>query len=484
MIIITEKDDRIEYEKDAANYIGEADRIYLPESTDELSQLIKDLSKEQIPITISAARTGLTGGGVSHEGIVISTERLDEIISIDKQKMTAILEPGVRLQNFHDELKQHGLFYPSNPTEIWSTIGGNVANNASGAKTYKYGATRGFVNYLEVILPNGDEVHLYRGQSIADGNKAKLESISGNVIEFDIPLVHQPNITKNAAGIYLKANMDLIDLFIGSEGTLGVIKKIGLNLLKAPESVVSAIFFLDDYQSTLKLVSFLRNTKKIEPRLIEYFDHNSLKLLSKHQSNIPNSAKAAIWIEVETTESEVENIMGEVYEISLENGALADETWIAVTDKDRKRITEFRHNLPLSVNELLTKYGQRKIYTDTSVPVEYFNNYFNKMYDKLNELELDYVVFGHIGDCHLHANLFVKSEEEKQKAEYFYNYMVDDAIENNGTFSAEHGVGKIKRPFMKRMYSKEELVGMRKVKEVFDPSHLFGRDTIFLYREL
>lgn len=126
----------------------------------------------------------------------------------------------------------------------------------------------------------------------------------------------------------------------------------------------------------------------------------------------------------------------------------------------------------------------KKIYTDTAVPKEYFNNYFNKMYDKLNDLQLDYVVFGHIGDCHLHANLFVKTDDENEKAELFYNYMVDDAINNDGTFSAEHGVGKIKRPFMNKMYSEKELIGMRNVKEAIDPNFLFGRDTIFLYREL
>jgi len=484
MIMVTGKDDRIEYEKDAANYVGVADSIYLPESTNELTEIVKKLSACGTPITISAARTGLTGGGVSHEGAVISTERLDKIISIDKEKMTALLEPGVRLQDFHNELKQYDLFYPSNPTEVWSSIGGNVANNASGAKTFKYGATREFVNYLEIILPDGDELYLHRGQLIADGNIAVLKTISGKEISFEIPLIHQPNISKNAAGLHLIANMDLIDLFIGSEGTLGVIKKVGLNLLKAPDEVVSAILFLKDYESTLKLVSLLRETNELEPRLIEYFDNNSLQLLSKHQNDIPKEAKAAIWVEVETTSDQLEYVMNKIYDLSLENQALEDETWIAVSDKDRKRITDFRHNLPLSVNKLLSKYGQKKIYTDTAVPKEYFNNYFNKMYDKLNDLQLDYVVFGHIGDCHLHANLFVKTDDENEKAELFYNYMVDDAINNDGTFSAEHGVGKIKRPFMNKMYSENELIGMRNVKEAIDPNFLFGRDTIFLYREL
>lgn len=484
MIVITEKDVKIEYEKDAANYEGTAQSVYLPESIDEISGLVKKLYKERQPITVSAARTGLTGGGVSSEGVVISMERLDKIISIDIETKTAVLEPGVRLQNFHDGLKQYGLFYPSNPTEVWSTIGGNVANNASGAKTYKYGATREFVNYLEVVLPNGDEVYLHRGQCMASGNSAVLETVNGDRIEFEIPFIHQPKVTKNAAGLFLRANMDLIDLFIGSEGTLGIIKKIGLSLLPAPEEVVSAILFMQDYDSTLKLVSYLRSTNKVEPRLIEYFDHNSLKLLSEHQNDIPLNAKAAVWIEVETNADSVEQTMEDVYSISVETGALSDETWIAVSEKDRKRITNFRHNLPLSVNELLTKYGQRKIYTDTAVPVEYFDTYYRFMYQKLEELELDFVVFGHIGDCHLHANLFVKSDEEKSKAELFYNYMVDNAIENDGTFSAEHGVGKIKRPFMSKMYSEEELMGMREVKEAIDPNYLFGRDTIFLYREL
>ncbi|MER3329617.1 MAG: FAD-binding oxidoreductase, partial [Candidatus Kapaibacterium sp.] len=394
------------------------------------------------------------------------------------------LEPGVRLQNFHDELKQHNLMYPSNPSESWSTLGGNVANNASGAKTFKYGATRNFVNYLEIVLPNGDELHLKRGECFAKGSEAELTSVSGNKIKFNIPNIKIPKSTKNAAGYYLRPDMDLIDLFIGSEGTLGVVKLIGLDLLHQSEEVLSAIVFFDDYNNLLNFAEYLRNDnpRQLKPRLIEYFDHNSLKLLSEHHSDIPIEAIGAIWVEFETNTVMLEEDTLSLYELTLEHTDLVDMTWVAMTDKDREKITKFRHDLPLAVNELLTKYGQQKIYTDTAVPASSFRLYYSEMYSHLNSMEIDYVVFGHLGDCHLHANLFVKSEEDRVKAEEFYHYMMKLAIELNGTISAEHGIGKIKRPYMKYMYSEMEIKGMQDVKKTFDQKNLIALDTLFFNR--
>lgn len=485
MIVIEDKEAKIEYIRDAANYVGEADKVYIPESIEEIAPLIRQLYMENKPITFSAARTGLTGGGVPLSGVLISTERLDKIIQIDTDNKTALLEPGVRLQNFHDELKQYGLMYPSNPTETWSTIGGNVATNASGAKTFKYGPTRNFVNYLEIVLFDGDEIHIMRGEHFANGLIASVNTINGKKYEFAIPEIKIPKSTKNAAGLYLRENMDLIDLFIGSEGTLGLVKKVGLNLLSAPEEVLSAIVFFDEYNNLLNFADYLRvdNFRNIDARLIEYFDHNSLKLLSEHHPEIPKEAIGAVWIEIETETFELDKLMANLYELTLDHTDLLDFTWIAVTDKDREKFTQFRHNLPLSVNELLTKYGQKKIYTDTAVPKERFREYYNTMYEKLENLKLDYVVFGHLGDCHLHANLFVKNENDKSKAIEFYNEMVNLAIEFDGTFSAEHGVGKIKRPFMSVMYSVAELNEMRQIKNIFDPKNLIGQNTLFFDRQ-
>ncbi len=481
MIRITDEDGKIEYQKDAANYIGSVEKVFLPESVEEISPLVKELYTKDTPFTISAARTGLTGGGVPHSGELISTERLDKIITIDLINKTALLEPGVRLQTFHDELKQHNLMYPSNPTETWSTIGGNVANNASGAKTFKYGATRNFVNYLEIVLPDGDELHLNRGACFANGNEAELTTVSGNKIKFNIPNIRIPKSTKNAAGYYLRPDMDLIDLFIGSEGTLGVVKLIGLDLLHQSEEVLSAIVFFDDYNNLLNFAEYLRNDnpRQLKPRLIEYFDQNSLKLLSEHHSDLPSDALGAVWVEFETNTVMLEDDTLSLYELTLEHTDLVDMTWVAMTDKEREKITKFRHDLPLAVNELLTKYGQQKIYTDTAVPASSFRLYYNEMYLRLNTMGIDYVVFGHLGDCHLHANLFVKSEEDKVKAEEFYHYMMKLAVELDGTISAEHGIGKIKRPYMKYMFSDEEIEGMQNVKKAFDPKSLLALDTLF-----
>jgi D-lactate dehydrogenase (cytochrome) len=482
MIKKADKSDIQSYLTDAANISGNCDYVLFPENTAELCEILKETNNNKKKVTISAGRTGLTGGCVPNEGILVSLEKLNKIISIDTEAQNAIVEPGVFLSDFQTEVENNNLFYPPDPTETNATIGGTVATNASGARTFKYGATRNFVEELEIILPTGEITTLTRGKQKTNKYNGTINLESGKII-FDIPNYKMPKV-KHAAGYYCEKNMDLIDLFIGAEGTLGIISKAKLKLLKKPNDIFSIIIFFENENDIFSFVQEIKsksanNSSKIDLREIEFFDEHSLNLLRKEFSNIPENSKGAIWIEQEHTPDDEDEIIEEITKTILTNNGNEENIWFAMNEKERNELKYFRHSLPLAVNEIISGRNLQKVGTDTAVPDSKLIEFFNYTKKLIMENHLQYVVYGHIGNSHLHFNMLPKNQEEFILAKQLYGKICAKSVEFGGTISAEHGIGKLKRNYLLEMFGKENIQQMAKLKKVFDPNMILNIGNIF-----
>jgi D-lactate dehydrogenase (cytochrome) len=490
MIIKTSQDEIQNYLVDASNYKGNCSGVYIPENIEEISQILFEADAEKTCVTISGNGTGLAGGRVPHEGIVISTEKLNRIIEINKNEMYAIVEPGVLLSGFQTIIKEYGLLYPPDPTERNCFIGATAATNASGEKTFKYGATRDYILALDIILPNGDLLKLERGKQKADGHNLSLPSESDKDYRIELPDYKMPD-TKNASGYFCKKNMDAIDLFIGSEGTLGVIAKIKLKLVPLPEKIISCVIFFED---ELDALSFTERAKKIsiENRInkannsldalaLEFLDENSLKFLQHEYKQIPANSKAAVWFEQEVTSGNEDFLLEGWLKLIAEHKGNEETAWFALNEKDKKEIEEFRHALSWKVNEYISKNNFRKLGTDVAVPDNDFREFYFFSKKIVEENRLNYLVYGHFGNSHMHLNMLPRSEEEYKTGKNVYNIICQKAVQLGGTVSAEHGIGKLKTEHLLNMYGKETIEKMKSIKKIFDPNFILGRGNIFKY---
>jgi D-lactate dehydrogenase (cytochrome) len=487
MIVKTQPDEIQNYLTDASNFKGNCEAVYFPATTEEISELLINADKNKTPVTIAGNRTGLAGGSVPNDGIVISTENLNKIIEINEKELYAVLEPGVILADFQNELKEKSLLYPPDPTEKNCFIGGTVATNASGEKTFKYGPTRNFVIELEIILADGEKLVLKRNDNKANNYLINLKSQSDKNYEIEVPDIKMPD-TKNASGFYCKKDMDAIDLFIGSEGTLGVITKIKVRLVPYPDDILSSVIFFNDEKDALAFIKKAReisyDTREnkhpdlIDALALEFFDENSLNFLKEDNSRIPSDAKAAVWFEQEINSNE--EIMLENW-ISLINMFKGDEenAWFAFSDSDKKNIMQFRHSLPEKVNEYISKYNMRKLGTDVAVPHNKFEDLYYYSKDEVEKVNLRYVIFGHFGNSHMHLNMLPKDQKEYETGKSVYKKICTKAIELKGTVSAEHGIGKIKTEYLLEMYGAEKIKKMFTLKKKLDPNLILGRGNIF-----
>lgn len=219
MIIKTSINEIQNYLSDASNFRGYCDAVYFPENEQDICGILQEAFNNNICVTISGNGTGLTGARVPQGGVVISMEKLNKIVEINEEQNYAVVEPGVILSEFQDKVKSHNLLYPPDPTEKSCYIGGTVATNASGEKTFKYGPTRNYVLELDIVLPDGDILKLKRNTIIAEGYKLSLKTESGRLIFIELPDYKMPS-TKNAAGYYCKKDMDAIDYSSVQKGHL------------------------------------------------------------------------------------------------------------------------------------------------------------------------------------------------------------------------------------------------------------------------
>jgi FAD/FMN-containing dehydrogenase len=443
------------YLEDASGFRGHADHVFLPQDETGLSAILVEASTNRTPVTIAGAGTGITGGRVPFGGIIISLERFRAIV-IDKG--TATVGAGALLRELQAAASGTGQFYAPDPTEISASIGGTIATNASGSRSFMYGDTRRHVLAIRVALMDGSMLHLRRGDAIP----------------FEISELPAPRTTKHTAGFPLRRGMDFMDLFIGSEGTLGVITEAVVRLLPVPEELLTGVVFFQSDSEALDAVEAWRAIRNL--RMLEYVDAGSLDLLRPAYPDIPGKARAALLIEQQMEdESEYDS-----WDQRLSSAkALTEASWFAAGDFDRERFRRFRHALPEAVNDLVRRRGVLKMNTDFAVPIER-NREMIAIYRETLEREFPgrYVIFGHIGDAHVHVNILPESGEESERAKAVITQFAREAVRLGGTVSAEHGLGKRKANLLAIQYTPGQIEAMRAVKRRFDPYWLLGQGTL------
>ena len=460
------------YLKDASNFSeGQASEVIIPETRRELVDFLKE---NKSSVTLAGAGTGLTASRIPLSGIVVSLERFNKIEPVIDG--TIRVGSAVTLKELQDHLKNSGWFYPPNPTEGLASIGGTLATNASGARSYKYGTTRQFVLEADIVLSDGRTASVRRGDTIDQ----PLQLDDGSIINFPSVKFKSPKC-KNAAGYFVQPGMDWLDIFIGSDGTLCGFTECTLKLLKAPADFLSGILFMKQEEECWGLLDKIRASKesKISPCALEYFDRRSLQRLKQKFGNIPESAQAALFFEQDVASQPEYDLCFETwYEFLEKENVLMDDSWFAQGPKDIQKFYDFRHKLPLMINEENSRLGRVKMGTDMAVDNEHFRKMMEFYRDELAASGLDFVMFGHIGDNHLHINLLPDAQQLPQARETYVT-LVNQILKWGGTISAEHGVGKLKKEHYHKMIGDQALGELRKIKKSLDSQDRFGAGNLF-----
>jgi FAD/FMN-containing dehydrogenase len=426
---------------DASGYAGQADQVFTPRSEEEVAAILARASSEGVPVTVMGALTGLAGGAVPKNGWAIS---MAQFRRLDVFPCNARVGTGVLLRDVQAAAAASGQFYAPDPTENTSSIGGNIGANASGSRSFRYGATRKHVQALRVVHMDGRIVEYRRGEKV----------------DFDVPRIPLPRTRKHSAGYRLEPGMDYVDLFIGSEGTLGIVTEAELQLLPAPGEILGGVVFFPTEEAALDAVDRWRPTPGL--RMLEFLDSRSIKLME-----FPYGA--AVLIEIE----------GDA-ELDM-TGALESESWFGASAGDRERFRQFRHRLPERIHERLRRGGFVVLATDYAVPLERNRDILSIYRSVLSKNFGDkFVMFGHIGDAHVHTEVLPETQQEWARATDIAIDLAKEVVAMGGTVGAEHGLGKRKAHLLLIQYNADQIEAMRSVKRRFDPQGLLGQGNLFL----
>jgi FAD/FMN-containing dehydrogenase len=450
------------YLTDASNVTGWAEALVRPRSTTEVAEVVRHCQARGIPLLVSAGRTSITAGASPEGGWILSTEHLDHILELGDTESTA--ESGVVLGVFRRAVAQRGRMYPPDPTSADAcTLGGSIACNASGAWSFRYGPTRRWIAALEVVLPTGEICEV----SASDAVPA----------DWPVPRWSPPPV-KSAAGYVPPAS--LLDLFVGSEGTLGIVTRATVHTVPAPGAAIGFLAWFPDRPSAVRFVKTARSAARadphgaLSPRCLEYLDRTCLDLAS-HAGPVPHTARAALFCEQEVEPQHGETGHLEAWLAALaEAGALVGDTVVATDDRSREVLLALRHAVPVGINETVVRNRMPKVGTDLAVP----DDALETMMDLYESVPLPSALFGHIGDNHLHLNLFPRTEAELVDARAHHERLARRAVALGGTVSAEHGIGKFKRAYLALQVGDAVLDQFRSLKRHLDPNWILGRGNV------
>jgi len=513
---LTRPDETISFLEDAAHTPGgRAAAVALPETEGEVAWVLRECAAV-LPV---GAQSSLTGGATPAGEVVLSLSRMAEVGAPERDRVR--VGPGTVLEVLEGALAPHGLCYPPTSTYRGASLGGTTATNAAGASTFKHGTTRRWVRALTVVLAGGDVLDVQRGACLAhpDGFFEIVRS-DGRITRVAVPGYRMPAVPKCSAGYFSEPGMDLVDLFVGSEGTLGVVTSVELRLIPA-RPVVWGFMTFDEEPAALTFVAALRAAARttwaerdptgIDVAAIESFDHRSLSLLREdgadraQQTKLPPSIEAALLFQLELPEGSDAAQALSAIEGAAEGGgpdsalgrlvrlveAHADlERLEVVLPGETRRVAQLlalREAVPEAVNRRIAaaqrSHGPavRKTAGDMIVPFDSMPEKLRRDREALTRRGLDHAIWGHVSDGNLHVNVIPAGPEDTRAGEEALLEMAAVAIELGGSPLAEHGVGRhpIKQALMRRLYGEEGAAAMRRVKAALDPEWRLAPGVLF-----
>ena len=482
----------VDYLRDESRSTGFADGICFAACEEDIIDVLKKCYSDKTPVTIQGGRTGVAAGAVPYGGFVLNLSKMKRILAErrDGEHFFITVEPGILLSELRNEIaaKYPDYFFAPDPTETSASLGGMVACNASGACSFMYGSTRDHVSGLKMILMDGRSLTIKRGEYFANGYDAKYVLDDGSVINATVPHYEMPKTKKHVAGFYAKKDMDLMDLLIGCDGTLGVISEIEIELQKKPPFINSLLLFFDKQQESLEFVDDFRN-KVPFLAAVEYFNHDSLDLITdRHFENfiqVPEGVTTAIYTEIQApSEEEGFESLGQIDEFFTKHGGREENIIVASAPADIAKIKEFRHAAPESSNMQVDIYRRTypeltKMGGDMSVPDSRMFEAMKMFEDTIAEGGFKSAIWAHIGNSHIHANIISRNSEEYKRAHELFKVWAANIVRMGGSVSAEHGVGKMKVDYVEIMFSEKDIDEMRAVKLAFDPEYLLSAGNVF-----
>lgn len=504
------------YLRDESRKEGHAEAIAFPRSEREVIACLRDCAAAHCRVTVQGGRTGLAAGAVPDGGRVINLSRMDRILGMSRSEDGTFLlqvEPGLTLLALRQALTTkkmdtHGWdeaslaayrqflesgdwFFSPDPTESTATLGGMAACNASGARSYHYGATRRHIEGLSMALADGRMMDIRRG-GCSGGRTTVFSLRDDGSLCVPLPGYRMPDC-KNASGYFAVPGMDPIDLLIGSDGTLGIFTRLTLRLLPLPPAIWGVSLLLPDESTALALASEVRHSG-LPVAAIEYFDSGALSVLRVQRQaggafaalpEVPEDVNAVIYCELHCAgENEARDALLTLGTLCIRCGGNDTRTWVARDDTDRERLLFFRHAVPESVNMRIdlrrrTTPDIVKVASDIAVPETSFAKLVALYRATLAESKLESATWGHIGDCHLHVNMLPRDEGELKKAKALLMSWTQAASSMGGAVSAEHGVGKLKREYLRVMYGDKGIAQTACVKRIFDPENRLDAGNLF-----
>lgn len=450
--VIIDPEKKLDYSHDEfslPDIAEEPEVVVKPKTPEEVSEILCLANREKIPVTPRGGATGLCGGCIpSYKGIVLSLESMNRIVEVDKSNQMIVVEPGVMLMDFYSQVEDAGLFFPPHPGDETAMIGGVIAANAGGARAVKYGVVRNYVRGLEVVLPSGVIVHL--------GGKLMKSSTGYN----------------------------LLNLMIGSEGTLGIITKAILQLMPCPPVIRSLIIPYDELEQAIETVPDLIG-QKILPLAVEFIPKEVIKITEeflRKQWPVTMGSTYLLIILDASSEEGMDKLSEEVAMVCLDHQAL--DVFVADSPSKQQQVLEIRSMI----------YEAIKAHTleilDIAVPRAEIAKHVKRVQEVSEKYGIWLPTFGHAADGNVHTHIMkaryengkivpLPEEDWKSKFEKIREELYRDCKQRGGVISGEHGIGLVKKPYLSYVIEEETIALMRGIKKLFDPHNILNPGKIF-----